>query len=356
MKKFKTILAAVLTAALTLSFSAVVMANDNPDAGATEPAASVDTSTWTSDATTLTLKKDYSGDVFPTETLSFTVTPDEGNPDATPVVTIADITTSAAAENEITVSIPSYSKVGVYKYTIAETAGTSQGTTYDTNTIGFSVLVSYDYANSKLKTEVALTTAASAEASGEGEAEAAKQDTFTNTYDEGTLTVNKTVAGNLADQSKLFTIKVTLTAEDGKTVNTDITVAGGSDAGNAQTVAKGWTGSKDITIQLKHDETVTFSHIPAGVSYTVVEDAKHLAAGSTPTAAELNGEEGYLATYTSATGTIEKDTTAAAAIVNTKETQVDTGITLDSMPYILLLVMVIAAAAFVLIRRRSLED
>ena len=292
----------------------------------------------------------------PVETLEFEIVADEGNPDGTLITLGSDEEApntvpvdGSASELDIKINLPTYTKVGIYNYTITEKAGTTQGVTYSEETIAVVVLAEYDYTG----IEPAIVATAYAALAADAKE---KLDEFTNEYGLGTLTVNKTVTGNLADQDKLFTIKVTLEAEEGLNVNSDITVFGGSDTSNAQTIEGAWTGSKEITIKLKHGETVTIADIPAGISYTVEEDASHLIKGDAPTPEELNGEEGYKVTYTDETGEIEADDTAEAKIVNEKKTEIQTGIVLDSLPYILLAVLAIAAVAVLIIRKRRYSE
>ena len=316
-------------------------------------------------AGTFTFEKEYEstdGETFPTETLEFDITADANNPDGgTALITIgtgnkSDVT--GAKTTNIVVNYPSFSKTGIYRYTIKEKTGTSQGVTYDTSKeIKVAIMVTYNSDHTALVVEDGNVGVEKTDPDAE------KEDSITNTYEFGgneedktkSLTVQKTVTGNLGDQDKLFTIKVTLTAEDGKSVNSDIAVSGGSDSGNTQTIAKGWTGSKEVTIKLKHNETVRFDKIPVGVTYKVEEDASHIAAGAVQTPEELNGDEGYLVTYGNETGTITKGTTKEATVTNDKSTTINTGISLDSLPYLLMLAAV-AFGTFVIFRRRRVEE
>ena len=283
------------------------------------------------------------------------MTADDANPDDT-MITIGEDNSFAVTgiTNNVPVNYPAFTLPGIYRYTIKELEGDTQGVTYATDTeINVVILVSYNSDGTGLVAEAGVEKA---------DPDAEKEDSITNIYELGgdnkaedaALTVEKTVTGNLGDKEKLFTIKVTLTAEDGKTVNSDITVSGGSDASNTQTIEKGWSGSTDVTILLKDGETVSFDKIPVGVTYVVEEDASHLIAGDEPTVEELNSEEGYKATYTNEEGTTAVDTTFEAAIENNKDTGINTGISLDSLPYLLMLAAV-AVGAFIIFRRR-VED
>ena len=88
--------------------------------------------------------------LFPAETLKFEVEADEANPDAT-VITVDDLAVTGNAGQLLTIKVPSYEKVGVYKYTISEVAGTTQGVTYTDDTIDVTVLVTYNYKEGKLE-------------------------------------------------------------------------------------------------------------------------------------------------------------------------------------------------------------
>lgn len=344
-KMMKRIAAVLLAAALVTGFSLTAFADDTSDVNITK-------SYSTSD-----------GETFPAETLTFTVTADSNNPGGAdcPMITVGnsdnkysvtELTDDMTAA--IPVNLPTYTTAGVYKYTITEKAGSTQGVTYGTNEITIAVLVGYEGGTLKV-----LDCGVEKNKAGN------KEDAIVNEYklggssdDPGTnsLSVKKVVEGSLGDPDKLFTIKVTLSTESGKNVYSDISVSGGTDSGNTQTITgDGWTGDKEITIKLKHDETVTFDKIPAGMSYTVAEDASHIAAGDTQTIAELNGEEGYLVSYSGEEGTIAEGSEPAAVVTNTKDTTVNTGISLDSLPYLLILAAV-AVGAFVIFRRRRTED
>lgn len=345
MKKIMRRIAAVLiTAALMASLSLTAFADGASTKAGSFPINKVYEST--------------DGETFPSETLEFTVTADSANPDSS-AITVGDNNTFAVTglTNEIPVNYPSFSKVGVYRYTIKEKEGSSQGVTYDTDAeINIAILVAYNDDHTGLTVEAGVEKAAP---------DADKVDTLTNTYDLGggppdsddpagaSLSVKKTVDGNLADTDKYFTIHVTLSAS--KTVNSDIAISGGSDSGNPTTIEKGWTGDKVVDIKLKHDETLQFDKIPVGVTYSVEEDPSHLAAGTTPTAEELNGEEGYIVSYDGDSGSIAKGEQPVTAVTNTKETTINTGISLDSLPYIMILAAV-AVGAFVIFRRRRTED
>ena len=339
MKKFLSILLAVM---LLLSVSSVAMAvgDDEP----TPPAASA-TQTFTFKKVYKTTNNDNPATI-PSETLKFSVTAAQGNPDNTAI----SITDTAVANNpqSIVVNVPSYSKVGKWNYTISEVAGNTQGVTYSPNSFGVQVLVTYDYVNNKLVAATTFTTVSGTDQEGNK----IKSDSITNNYDLGTLTVTKNVEGNLASHSQKFDIDVTFTST--KPVLSAITGAAtiNADDWTSSTVGNVTTYSKTVTVSLAHGETATFNNIPAGVEYTVVEQQKHAVA-------DANGSDsatGYTVTYTSDTGSIAADTTSAAVVTNTKGTDLDTGVSLDSLPYLLMLAVAGAGLVLMIARKRRVQD
>ncbi len=336
----KKLFALLLTLALVLSFGITAMA--------AEPVMTSKATTYEALIKTYNVVGGNDATLYPAETLTFTSTPAVGNPDPTNL-TVNDLEVTGNTKQKLVINVPAYSKVGVYHYTITENAGNTQGVTYTTDAVNVSVLVEYDYTDEDgdgygLKATIGVTNAA-----GEGEGEL-KHDTFTNTYSLGSLTVSKEVAGNLASQSQEFAIDVTFTSD--KPVLSTIT------CGDGQTITSAnWTQAESVytakvTVKLIHGQDVTFNNIPAGVTYTVVEQAKHEAAdpnGSNP-------ETGYTVTYEGETGTIAENVTAAAKVINTKGTTVNTGVVLDSLPYVLLIaVAVVAVVLFTVRKRRNRE-
>lgn len=281
--------------------------------------------------------------LFPDETLEFTSAADTANPDGGAAnLTIDDLDVAGNTNQKLTIHVPAFTKVGTYHFTISETAGSSQGVDYTTaGTIAVSVLVTYDYEDAD--GDDYLLTATVGLTSDEG----AKDGMLTNTYKVGSLAVSKKVTGNLGDTSKVFTAKVTFKAEDGKTVNSAITY---TDDAAEMSIAGGWTGTKEATVTLKHGETVTFHNIPEGVTYTVTENDY--------TGGEKNGENGYdAAVYNKSDDTmkIAAGDADTVEIVNNKSTTVDTGIVLDSMPYILLLAAAVCGLVLFAAKKRAYE-
>lgn len=320
MKKFFAILLAMM---LVLSMSAVAMA-----------------ATPTTEAT-FNFNKTYqnaageTAATYPAEKLGFTVAPAANNPDTT-TITIEDQTVNANPD-QILIGVPSYDKVGTWNYTVSEVKGNTKGVTYYDNSFNVRVVVTYAEADGKVDydTLVASTHITS-------RVNDIKVTGIVNRYDLGTLTVDKNVTGNLASQTQKFDIDVVFTS--------DKPVLSAIQGVTGWTLDDGVYTSNTVTVHLAHGDSVaTIANIPAGVSYKVVEQAKHEAADANGS----NPATGYTVSYTGDEGTIAADGTSAAVVTNQKGTTVDTGITTDSLPYIMLIGLVVISGVIMLINRRK---
>ena len=340
----KRILAMLLAAAVVLSLSVIAFAAETGKA----------TADYRSEerVADITVEKLYEitgsdeEDLYPQEVLSFTATPDASNPDTTNL-TVDDLTVTGNADQVLTIHLPVYSLVGTYKYTIAETTEKEmQGVTYSDASVAVTVLVTYNYGEEKLDTQIVLGT---------GEAAEGKVDSFVNQYDVGKLTLEKTVTGNLGAKDVYFDIAVTFTSP--KEVASEIPITGGSFAENPAVISisdweeteDGWSCTK--VLKLKDTDLITFADIPAGVSYAVEEDAKHLV-GEDGFDVNSSPDTDYTVTYENETGTIAAVSTAQASVTNEKKTTVETGILLDSAPYVLMFAVAAAGLSMNMGRKR----
>lgn len=338
MKKFLSIMLALV---LVLSMSTVAFAAE-------------DEATTYTDMSTVTLTKEYkltnTGTTSPAETFTFSALTCTNVEDAgvgvtttnAPVPTIASASFAAGAAGDatngkqnITITLPTYTAVGIYTYTFTEVDGGTAGVTYRSNAITLKVTVIEQ--NGKVRVAAVHTGSADADT---------KSNTFDNTYSAGSLSVKKNVTGEFGDQQKEFTVKVTFTASSGDTVREAISYVDGTETKTIDAGENGWTGSKEVEITLKHNETVTFTNIPYGVTYTVVENDY---------TAEANG--GYdAASYDSnKEGTINS-ASVSTTITNNKGGTIDTGIVLDSMPYFLMLAVACIGLFLFFSKKRMMRE
>ncbi len=293
------------------------------------------------------------GETIPAETLSFELYIPDGwtNPDG-PMISVADLDTSAGLD--ITISFPTYTKMGVYKYNVHEVAGSTLGVTYDDTDIQVIVTVVNEIAGesnvNQLKVYVAVyklnkTYDPIKKIAGDDPEKVEKDYAFVNEYGLGNVTVTKKVTGNLADNTKPFDITVSFTGGTGAGSAISYTLADGTGG----TLEFDDAGEASLVVSLKHEDSAVFQNIPEGVSYSVVEDEKH-------TQGDLNSEEGYTVTYENGSGEIAAEDDITATVTNEKKTDIPTGITLDSLPYILIAAAVVAALVIMVIRKRRYSE
>lgn len=178
--------------------------------------------------------------------------------------------------------------------------------------------------------------------------------TITNSYtsNRADLTVTKTVTGNMADLDEVFTFQMS--------------IAGDYDADKI-TYKKGTTEEgklSDLTdnkFTLKNGESIVFSGIPKDAVVTVTETGAEdykttVDVSNTPTA-----EAVALAAETDSgdtkTGSVTISATAQTiAFTNTKEIPVNTGVILDTLPYVLMLIAVGGGVVAFFLRKRHHDD
>lgn len=252
--------------------------------------------------------------------------------------------TAAGVTKPVTVPLSriAWPSVGVYTYDVKQTVGTQAGVAYDSKTLRMKVTVALDNDDQYY---VAFVTTTLEDLDDNGQTDV-KSGSFENTYSAGSLAVTKNVTGNMGDRNRYFKITVTLTGEGGKNHAASYPVTGGSKLVNGTGDATASTISigTPTDFYLKHDETFTIANLPYGVTYTVVE--------------EDYSNDGYTTTTTYSDDTNKKIDTATdtVTITNNKSATVDTGIALDSLPYVLLLaVSVVGMAAFVMKKRAERE-
>ena len=156
------------------------------------------------------------------------------------------------------------------------------------------------------------------------------------------LTVTKTVTGKLGDTNKAFTFTIT---KDGKPVN-NITEDNIEVSDGAQ-----WLNDGNGKFTLKDGATITFKNLPSG-EYKVVED-------------DYKGEK-YETSYVVDSGTPENrreasvtigaDGAKTLAFTNHCKLIPDTGVLLDTLPYIVILAVVAGGVALLMLRKHRKED
>lgn len=347
--KLNKLFAGVLAAAMmmTIGVSAMAVTTTSKDG---DNSVTIDGATYY-DESTIGIKKSYKlvGEgTSPAEEFELTQigngTVEERSGEVAPALTSIAKASFAAGEaksenattKEFIVTLPEYTRVGTYVYTLKETAKTTAGVTYYSGTITLKVQV-VNGSNGALRIAAVHT-----EANGQN-----KSDTFQNTYTANKLNITKTVTGTSGDKNKYFEFTVELQGEEGKTYAESFTVSGGSYESNPKTIEMNKETKKGSgKVYLKDGETITVENLPAGVTYTVTE-TDYSSEGYTTTSLGM-------ATRT-VSGTINGFATSMAAFVNTKGTTVDTGVILDNAPYIVMLAVVAGGVVFMMSKKHREE-
>lgn len=161
----------------------------------------------------------------------------------------------------------------------------------------------------------------------------------------GDLVVNKVVTGNLGDEGKWFTFTVT-----GYPADCDVVP---SDNDKYEFVSS----ENGYTFRLQHGGQVTFKNIPYGTTCNVTEDADGY--DSTKVVAQyfVKGNEYKLDESASTTdnGTMDH---AKEVVTFTNENQqnIETGVSLDTLPYVLVLALAGAGLVMMIARKRRVQD
>lgn len=265
----------------------------------------------------------------PSETFSFTVVEGSGERDDQSIPApefdqedaAFEITIDAGeTEASTDINLPDFTQVGVYTYTLEENPGTTAGMRYDSNEYYLVVTVINDPDNEGEFLRVLTLT----------DENNLKTEAFENSFEAGDLTINKVITGNFADPDDVFTVTVTVTPDEGKVINAD-PIEWYTEAVSEE------DGVYTATYTLKGGESVTIKNLPYDVSYTVVEtrDTRYDAPKY-----DNNAERDFDA------ATIE------TTITNERNIGIETGINLDSMPYLIILAVAIGGLAVFMVRRR----
>lgn len=243
-------------------------------------------------------------------------------PAISPVTIAFDEAISATTQKTVNVPINADDyELGIYKYRVFEALGTTAGVTYtDTNLYLVLTIIRDESSNKHYVAALHYET----------ENGSKTENGLTNSYDSNSLTVTKHIAGNMAEMSKKFTFTISFANPAGREIKSAISTVGTSGTWSEDNLT--------YTVDLGNNEFVKFDNIPVGVSYTVSEDYENYEPDN------ANGE---------VKGVITADEAVTANFTNTLTNgTIDTGINLDSMPYIMILALVTVCAVVMFARKR----
>lgn len=288
------------------------------------------------------------GTVHPAESFTFTVGA------GTVTGAAAGVTAPPFSPNTVTIDIleggllgaedldfPDFTAVGVYTYPITESLGNTAGFTYNQGPNNLKITVIND-GEGDFKRVLTLTAY-------DDQQNPIKLDAFRNDFSAGNLVISKEITGNYGVFSDEFDVTVTLTPDDGKNIKEGpITVSGAVGGIGSVSEPDSITGVVTVTFTVTHGSTVTIANIPYGVSYAVTE------ASGDYTASYSNGLEDENE-VTTGNGSINA-ATQNVEITNNLDIQIETGINLDNLPYILILVGAAVGLVGFTFKRRLSND
>lgn len=193
------------------------------------------------------------------------------------------------------------------------------------------------------------------------------------------VTITKQVTGLLGDTNKEFTFNVSITQKNGADCSAGV---------------KAWKGNMEVSLngfKLKHGETVTLKNVPIGATIKVTEvtPGEHYNVSATGHSDEQNGSNDVAFTYVAVANTatagnadeaelmllsMDEDTAVDAdgdAVAYDSGIEVDnnqiivtnhcgllpdTGVLLDTLPYIVILAVVAGGVALLMLRKHRKED
>lgn len=182
---------------------------------------------------------------------------------------------------------------------------------------------------------------------------------FTNTYNVpnlSSMTIKKVVTGAFGERTKEFAFSVTLENRNSDLLK-DVTAAGAV------------TSKDDLGhFTMMHGGSVTLGNIPIGTTITVTEtgadDYKTKATGHNGYVSGNNArtftytvvEEGGKAVLKSTGASAAEVANSAITVENNFDGTPDTGVLLDTLPYLILLAVAVAGGVLVVVRKRKHRD
>lgn len=157
--------------------------------------------------------------------------------------------------------------------------------------------------------------------------------------------VAKQVTGNFGDKTREFKFEITFTDANGKALRLVQT-----DKAPTYSITSDTTvGGEKLTVLMKDKGEITLTNVPIGGTLVVTE----IEASGYQTnykIGETESQEGNVARY------IVPENGGTITFINHRNVSPDTGVFVDSLPYILIIACVAGAAALFLIRRRKKRE
>ncbi len=233
-------------------------------------------------------------------------------------------------------TLPNFEHIGYYTYKITEIPGDTAGVDYDGREMYLTITVINGKKDGELIRQVTSLYYYK-------KTNKIKDENFKNNFSAGNLEISKTVKGNMGEKDRYSKVTVNLTAPDGKVVRSPITISGGSYGENPTkvTFAEGET-TATVDLYIKHNDTIYINNIPYGVTYSVTEEDV-TSEGYDP--AKITYSDNWKKK-------IDSKTNDTVKITNEREKDVATGVNLESLPYIIILIVATGGLVLFALRRR----
>lgn len=245
----------------------------------------------------------------------------------------------AKEEGNISLAGATFTKPGVYRYTLKEEIGNISGISYDDSTYTVDVYVGYaDGAGQMSILEVLIKNK-------DDKKMASAQ--FINEFGAQPLKITKEVTGNMGDKTRAFDFTLSITADGNLSAGTSLTaVITAQDNTTYETTV---TVGQQNTFQLKHGESLVIPYLPEGTEYTVSEEAVDgYATTVNGVSKEAAGGNITVDGEMTATGNTEAFVNNLGEVIRP-----DTGLNLDFLPYIVIFVLAIGGIALFLAKKRK---
>lgn len=291
-----------------------------------------------------------------TNTFGYTITADASNPanGVTNAPTTASIVFNDVAPGNDNVAVQTgtidfagttFTKVGDYRFTVAETSSTDS-TVYPLDSQTYTIVVQVKNeldANDVPTGNLIATLVSQAEYTVSGTDH--KGDIkFESDEPPTSFTISKSVTGDLADKDEYFEFCLLIDGLTGATY----TVTGAHSTDGTNTVnSSTYTVDSTDTIYLKHGQTVTISNVPEGTEYDIEEQG----AVNYETYIDGSSTDSKSAPTKKVTSANTNDNTS---FVNNYEQVTLTGVFINVAPYII--VVAIAVLGIIFIRKTSRND
>ena len=235
-------------------------------------------------------------------------------------------------------------ETGVYYYSISSL---SPNTYYSVTETGADV----DQYNVETTISINGTTAPKAEGTvGRGATETVA---FVNTYTLATtnVTISKTVEGNMGDYAKSFPFTVSLKDGTSETANSipmsglKYTIYTKNAAGEYVPATPETVSTPTCQFNLKHDQKIVFENVPIGAYMTVQETSDYV------TTVVVNDKKDDLDGASGKT-TFRVNNKDVVDFTNRKDAIIDTGVAMDSIPFVVLFSVAAISAGVLLLNKR----